>query len=283
MNRNVRMLLTGLLLAVFLFGIGQLISGWLDKSKSAQAYELAEALAAATQPPTEAAEEPTEVTEAPTEPEPTQPRMIWVPAAVEEEDPDMEELLQLDLEALWEVNPDVLGWIRIPRTKINYPITQGEDNTYYLEYSWDKSLNVCGAIFMECLNSPDLTDFNTIIYGHNMLDGSMFAALQNYSIQSYYGSHPYVYLLTREGVFRYEIFSSYYADVTSITYCLSFNQEETRREFLEHAKEQSVIETDVTPSVNDRILTLSTCTGRGYGSRRVVHARLRMVETEEKQ
>ena len=125
-----------------------------------------------------------------------------------------------------------------------------------------------------------MTDFNTIIYGHNMLNGSMFAGLSNYAYQWHWEWNRYVYIVTDAGVFRYEIFSSYAADVESPAYGLSFHQTETRVKFIAHALENSQIDTGITPAVTDRIITLSTCTGMGYESRRVVHAYLKMIPSE---
>lgn len=208
------------------------------------------------------------------------PDKVWVPAPVED-DPQMEDLAGINLNALRQVNPEVVGWIRIPDTPIDFPLTQGADNTFYLEYTWDLVPSTNGNIFLECMNSPDMTDFNTILYGHNIQAGSMFGALRNYEKQDFFENHPYVYIVTDDGVFRYEIFSSYFATLESKTYGLSFNQEKTRVEFLAHALAETQIETGITPATTDRIITLSTCTGWGYLYRRVVHARLEMIEVYE--
>lgn len=204
----------------------------------------------------------------------------WVVAPVTEEDPHMEEMAQIDLAALREVNEDVIGWIRIPDTKIDFPLMQGEDNDYYLNHAWDGRKTSVGSIFLEHRNNPDLTDYNTIVYGHNMNDGSMFAGLKKYDSTFYWEKHPYVYLTTGQGVYRYEVFSSYKADVEGVTYGLSFNQVETRAKFLLNAMEKTRLDTGITPRENDRILTLSTCSGAGYSTRWVVHARLKMMRSE---
>lgn len=203
--------------------------------------------------------------------------LIWIPEAVED-DPVLEELRKTDLAALREVNPDVVGWIRVPDTKIDYPVVQGEDNNFYLKHTWQGHENTVGTIFMDYGSSPDLTDFNTLIYGHNMRTGSMFASLRNYSQQDYFNAHPYVYLLVDNGAFRFEVFSAYQAELDASAYGQSFRQRETREKFLQDAAEKSAIETEITPGIRDRILTLSTCSGMGYETRWVVHARLKMVQ-----
>lgn len=278
MKQRTRTLLTVLLVAVFAGSSAMLLRQHIGNRQAEEAYSQAQQLASRQQEPTD----PTQTIPAETEPQVTQPpEMIWVPAEVEEEDPHMTELAQLDLSALREVNEDVLGWIRIPGTKVDYPFLQGEDNEYYLKTTWDFKKWDSGSIFLECENSPDMTDFNTIVYGHNMNNGSMFASIRQYANQNYFEKHPYIYLLTDEGVWRYEIFSSYRASVESPAYGLSFRQRETRENFVAAALENSVIETGIVPELTDRILTLSTCSGAGYSTRWVVHGRLAMVEVEK--
>lgn len=203
---------------------------------------------------------------------------VWIPAPVES-DEHMQQLLTMDLAALREVNPDVVGWILIPDTAVNYPLVQGDDNAYYLDHAWNGAATGVGSIFLEWQNSPGLTDFNTILYGHNMINGTMFHDLREYARQDFWAEHPYVYLLSDAGVWRYEVFSSYKAPVTAITYNLDFRREQAKEVFLKLALEESVIETGISPAVTDRILTLSTCDGSGvYSHRWVVHARLKMTE-----
>lgn len=209
--------------------------------------------------------------------EPVKLEALWVPAPVAD-DPLMEEMAAIDLAALREVNGEVLGWIRIPETKIDYPLMQGQDNDYYLNHTWDRQSNSVGSIFLEHRNSSDLTDYNTIVYGHNMKDGAMFAGLHRYASQQYWQEHPYIYIATGGSVYRYEVFASYKAEVDSAAYGLSFHQLKTKANFLRYALEKSNIQTQIIPEENDRILTLSTCSGAGYATRWVVHARLKMVE-----
>lgn len=209
-------------------------------------------------------------------------KKVWAPAPVEEDDPHMEALGVINLDALRAVNPEVVGWILIPDTGIDFPLTQTVDNTFYLKHTWEGDPSSYGNIFLECKNDPDMKDFNTIIYGHHMRDGSMFAPLRNYAEQDFFEEHPYVYIVNDEGIFRYEVFSSYFAKVESKTYGLSFNQEQTRVDFLQMALDESEIDTGITPNTTDRILTLSTCTGWGYEFRRVVHARLEMIEVYDR-
>ena len=256
MKEKIRICLLIILAVVFVISTALLLRQFGDNIGGQDAYGAALAIASGTGSREERKPDITETTE------PVKQASIWIPAAVEE-DPRMEEMAAIDLAALREVNEDVVGWIRIPDTKIDYPLMQGEDNDYYLKHTWDGRSNSVGSIFLEHLNSPDLMDYNTIVYGHNMNDGSMFAGLRRYTTQEYWESHPYVYMLTDAGVYRYEIFASYRADVDSVTYGLSFNQTETKVNFLQYALEKSKIQTEIMLGRNDRILTLSTCSGSG--------------------
>lgn len=273
MKKSVRTLLNLLLTAVFLFSIIMFLQQQREKSIGSSTYEDALALASSGKP---AAVQ----SEIPDAPEETAAEFQWVVAPLEDEDPYIQELENLDLEALREVNPDVVGWILIPDTVVNYPLMQGTDNDYYLKRTWDKKRNDVGSIFLEHQSSADLTDFNTIVYGHNMINGSMFASLREYGEQDYWEEHPYVYIRSDQGVYRYEIFSSYLAKVESNTYGLEFPSEGSRIRFLDNAIQDSAIQTGLEPEPTDRILTLSTCSGAGYTTRWVVHARLKMIQVQ---
>ena len=190
-------------------------------------------------------------------------------------DPYADALRAMDFTALREVNSDVLGWILIPGTAVSYPVVQGTDNTYYLNHTWKKWSSVVGSIFLECQNSRDLSDFNTIIYGHRMNNGSMFASLKNYKKQGWWSAHPCVYITDDAGSHTYEIFAAYEVSTEGDTYRLGFRDDGEKQDFIDYCLSRSVIETGVTPQVYDRILTLSTCTGRGHDTRWVVQAVLR--------
>lgn len=274
MKNWIRRCLRLLLLAVFLVSSALLLRQFFHNSHSSESYDNALQLALSTGSSPEKPESRQET-------EPTAPQVQWVPAPVEDDDPNMEAMAQINLAALREVNEDVVGWIMIPDTRIQYPIMQGEDNDFYLKHTWEGEENFAGSVFMEYRNTPDFTDYNTILYAHNMTNGSMFADLKRYSTQQFWAKHPYVYLVSDAGVYRYEVFSSYKADIDGSTYGLSFQQEKTRTNFLLDALKNSRIDMAVIPEMQDRVLTLSTCSGMDYDTRWVVHARLKMVQVQE--
>ena len=188
------------------------------------------------------------------------------------QDPYAQALKDMDFSALRQQNPDVLGWILIPGTRVSYPVVQGTDNSYYLDHTWRGGKNSVGAIFMDYRNSGDLSDFNTIIYGHRMNNRSMFGTLSQYKSRSYWQAHPYVYLTDDSGTHRYEIFAAGEVSVDSDVYRLGLRSSSGRQSFLDSCLALSALNTGVTPHTYDKVLTLSTCTGNGHATRWVVQA-----------
>ena len=265
-------------IGLFLMMIGSLIMFFIQKNQSRQselAYQEAQQLAQEqTTAPPETETVPPETETVPPETEPEEIIYdVWQEAAVAD-DPHFAEIQETNLEALRKVNTDVLGWIMIPDTKLSYPLMPGTEGDYYLERTWEKVSSIAGSIFIENLCSDDLTDFNTVIYGHRMNDGSMFASLKYYSEEEYWAEHPYVYIYDDKGAHRYEIFAAYEATLQGSTYQIGFANDEYKQIFLDNCVGYSVIDTGVTPTILDKVITLSTCTGRGYSSRWVVQARL---------
>ena len=263
MKKTTRRILLGVLIAVFLVSGGMMLRQLGDYQKGEETYGSAESLAGL--PDFSAISWPEESGSGSAAAE--DPAVPYV-------DPYADALAAMDFTALREVNSDVLGWILIPDTVVSYPLLQGSDNDYYLRRTWKKWSSAVGSIFLEAQNSPALTDFNTIIYGHNMNNGSMFGTLKKYKSQDYFRKHPYVYLTTDAGSARCEIFAAYEVSTDGDTYRLGFADDNDRQAFLDACCALSVIDTGVTPQVYDRIITLSTCTGRGHATRWVVQARL---------
>lgn len=190
-------------------------------------------------------------------------------------------LKDTDLAALRQINPDVIGWIMIPKTELSYPVLQGTDNAYYLDHAWNHEQSSAGSIFLDHEIANDFQSFHSILYGHRMKNGSMFGSLKYYRDLAYWKEHPSIYLISDRGVARYDIFAAYEAAVTDPTYALSLPQRSLRRDFLLFSLDKSVIHTGIylklTDDVADPILTLSTCTGHGYETRWVVSAVLHSI------
>lgn len=256
MNKKLYRALTALLVLILVIGCGGIIRNQMDNRAGDQAYEEAAQVAG--------------LTRRPAPPAPSEEAADEV-----EEDPRLAELRAIDLAALREVNPEVIGWLEIPDTGISYPLLQGANNTYYLKHTWLGDSSSVGAIFMEEANSPDLSDFNTIIYGHKLRSGAMFAGLQAFEELSYCQEHPSVYIVDDKGVHRYDIFAVHAVGIREIVYRLGLADPEKQEEFIQFCLDRSVVDTGVVPEVGDHILTLSTCTGNGYSKRWVVQGVLR--------
>lgn len=184
----------------------------------------------------------------------------------------------VNYDGLRRINSDIVGWIRIPDTTVNYPMMQTTDNDYYLKHTFERKTNIAGSIFLDKRNSPDFSDKNTIIYGHHIKNGKMFADLRHYTEESFFQEHPIIYLNTpEEGNVEYEIFSFYltgeYRDTYGKTYSYQFTDDAEYQEYLDMIVAQSQYDTGVSVCVQDSIITLSTCTNRTDDERYILHAK----------
>lgn len=130
------------------------------------------------------------------------------------------EQIQVDFENLCAKYPDVVGYIYGANTGINYPIVQGQDNSFYLKHDYDGKSNNNGTIFLEYCCSSNFSNSNSIVYGHHMKSGLMFAALEKYKNQSFYDAHPYFYLYTPSQNYRLDIFAGSVVEGDSDIYAL---------------------------------------------------------------
>ena len=176
-------------------------------------------------------------------------------------DPYAVSLAGLDLSKLQAENEDIIAWIFIPDTRISYPVVQGSNNDYYLNHTWKHNQSAIGSIFLECQNRPDFTEYNTIVYGHNLVTNpAMFTGLRQYEDPEFWKEHPSVYILNQEGIYRYNIFAAYNTGVRTIVYGLSITKDSIKEKVIQHAMENTVIDTGIVPEISQNILTLSTCT-----------------------
>ena len=182
---------------------------------------------------------------------------------------------QIDFERLQAVNRDVIGWIFIERTDVNYPLLVGADNQQYLFQSYMKKYAVAGSIFLDYRCSRNLSDYHTVIYGHNMKNGMMFGELDAYQKADYLTSHPYVYIIMADGSWnKYRIFAYAQVSVESAVYdlpCDTKQKIKALRAQLAQSNGYAAGEADsadaadgalqgAAQSSEARLLTLSTCT-----------------------
>ncbi len=174
---------------------------------------------------------------------------------------DAEPPLAVDWNDLKSVNPEVVGWLYVDAEKIiSYPICRGTDNSYYLHHTFRGESLFAGAIFMDCQNSGDFTNPNTIIYGHNMKNQSMFGMLKFLKEQARYDTDPYFWILTPNGNYRYHIYAAFDTPVESETYTLFSGNGPEFLTWEKKMQSQSKVSNSIPLSENDKTVTLSTCT-----------------------
>jgi len=162
------------------------------------------------------------------------------------------------------VNKDIYAWIYIPDTQIDYPVLQHPtDNLYYLNYNLDGSRGYPGCIYTEDYNAKDFTDPNTVIYGHNMKNGTMFAGLHRFGDSEYFEEHPYVYIYTEDKLYVYEIFAAYESGNEHILYNNDFSDDYVFLKYLSEIMDGRTmnrnLREDISLTSENRIITLSTC------------------------
>lgn len=171
--------------------------------------------------------------------------------------------IPVDFEKLQKENPDIYAWITIPDTEIDYPVLQSEsDDTYYLNHTVEKKKGLPGSIYSESQNRKDFSDPNTVLYGHNMKNGSMFAGLHKFSDEDYMTEHQKVIIYTPEHILTYKVFAAVVYDNRHILNCFDYLKTSGKEEFLQSLKDSrnlSNIYIDTNIDEGDRLLALSTC------------------------
>ena len=179
----------------------------------------------------------------------------------------------VDFSLLKQENEDIVGWIYCEGTPINYPVVQSGDNQYYLHRLINGEYNIAGSIFMDYRNNAKLEDNNTIIYGHNMKNNTMFGSLQNYKEQKYFDEHSKMYYFTPERNFEVQLFAGFTISVDSDIYDLAV----MKKDEIEGIMKKSDFKSDVNIGEEEKILTLSTCAYDYDGARYVVMGVLREI------
>lgn len=182
--------------------------------------------------------------------------------------------ISVDFNALHWMNPDIVAWIYSEDTPINYPVMKGDDNAEYLYKLTNGEYNEKGSLFIDAGNSADFSDWNTIIYGHNMLDKTMFGTLTDYQRQKFYDSHPCMYLITPEHQYRLDMIAGYTETTDANLYWIP-TPEEWHTSLIQRALRFSNFQTPLDLTPEDRFVTLSTCAGDEADNRYVVIGVLR--------
>ena len=194
---------------------------------------------------------------------------------IDEED----DSINIDFKSLKEQNSDIIAYLKVNGTNIDYIVVKGKDNSYYLKHNFNKEYNIAGWIFADYHNLFDESDRNIVIFGHNTKDGSMFGTLKNVLDKSWQENKENfeIILVTEKGQYKYQVFSTY--QITPEDYYINtiYNNDNEFNEFLNKVKSRSNYNYNIEVNSNDKVLTLSSCIGDGK-KRVVLHAKL--IENE---
>lgn len=174
----------------------------------------------------------------------------------------------IDFAAAQADNPDICAWIQVDGTVIDYPVLQSateEDDNFYLKHDVTGAQKAAGAIYIQKLNDSSFTDPNTVIYGHNMLNGTMFGQLKKFKNKDFFNENRYIYVYTPGHILKYEIISSFVYDNRHILNSFNFNIANECEEFFNTCVNPTSFTKNIVDgaelTTSDKIITLSTCTG----------------------
>jgi sortase B len=179
----------------------------------------------------------------------------------------------IDFPSLTKINNDIIAWITVEGTNINYPVVQGKDNAYYLKHSYNRKPSITGSIFMDYQNKSDFSDSNTLIYGHNMRDGSMFQELEKYNDQEFFIKNKYIKVYTAHGNLVYEVFSAYTAKQADGLYDVGTMNTREMKAYLDKISQLALLKRDIGQKDGLKLLTLVTCDYGYKDARMFVHAK----------
>ena len=174
-------------------------------------------------------------------------------------------------------NEDYRCWLKMDNTKIDYPVVQSNDNSYYLDRDFNKNHLAAGSIFMDFRNNFD-SDKSVVIYGHNMRNNTMFGELDNFKKESFFKENNKFKIEYKDKTYTYEVFSVYIGDASENFVEVEFDSDEDYIDYLNRIKSKSLFKSDIEVSNNDKIVTLYTCSYEFDGARTVVNGKLISVE-----
>lgn len=169
------------------------------------------------------------------------------------------EELNVDWESLRAINPDIVGWVRVGGTDISYPIVHGTDNDYWLHHSFDGAAISSGSIFLDCECAPDFSSMNNIIYGHNMLNGSMFAQILGFKDQAFLDEGHKVLVITPTHAYILAPAFTYICGEANELRQIDFASQADFQAYIEQLMQQSVTSESVDLDKVDKLFSLVTC------------------------
>ncbi|MCD1259296.1 class B sortase [Paenibacillus athensensis] len=175
-------------------------------------------------------------------------------------------------ERLRAINPETVGWLRVEGTDIDDPIVQHADNAYYLNVDVAGRRSMYGSIFMDFRSDFQRTQQNIVIYGHNMLDGSMFGSLQSYKNRTFFDEHRFISVETPSASTKWEIFSVYTIDAQKDEVDVNYADEQGLEQAVDGYRKRSLFPGPLLADNPERLLTLVTCSNETDDTRLVLHA-----------
>ena len=172
-----------------------------------------------------------------------------------------DKLIDIDFEKLKEMNSDVIGYIIVNNTNIDYPVVKTDNNDFYLNHSFDRSYNKAGWVFMDYRNSNEKFDTNTIIYAHGRLDNTMFGSLRNVIKKSWYKNQENYIVNYSNDYYNtmWQVFSVYKIKTTDDYLKINFSNKEQQQKFINLIKNRSIYDFKIDVTLDDKIITLSSC------------------------
>ena len=180
----------------------------------------------------------------------------------------------IDFASLSEINPDVIGWLYYEGTHIDYPVVQGSDNDKYLTTMFDGSYAAFGTLFADAASAEPFRQFNTIVYGHHMKNGSMFGDLKKLKDEAYCHEHPRLELITPEGKYHLDIYAFLNQPSDSEIYVTNISEREDCESYLTMIDEIADYTTGISAGADDRLVILSTCAYEYQNARYMVVCRM---------
>ncbi len=169
------------------------------------------------------------------------------------------DLQNIDWDGLRQINPDVVAWVYVEGTDINYPVVQGDDNDYYLHHAFDGTRNNDGCIFLDFEDSPDFTSDNNILYGHNMLDGSMFAQITKFKDQDFLNQNYRIIIATPSYAYVLSPAFTYICTGADELRQVNFSSQQELSSYIAQLMTKAVTDSIVDTSKIDKLFSLVTC------------------------
>ena len=191
---------------------------------------------------------------------------------IEDDTKDNKRTRNINWKKLRKINPDIIAWIEIPGTKVDYPVLKSHTWNEYLHKDYKGKSNYLGSVFVQPGTPKDFSAFHTVVFGHNMRNQSMFGSLHRFEEKSFYQKHRKVYIYQPKQEIHAVVYSTYHTQDKLSSYQTVFKSSKERKQWIRNTRKYQLYPTKNYPEVHDKVITLSTCdNGRGHTARYVVH------------